>query len=200
MAYTVKTLANCLQSLADRHDAGVLPTSSSITTYWTRLLNNAQNYCADRLRLVKSTSLTTVSGVIAFPDDFMVIQNVVDADDRSWSLIASDESENAAGTVYWITGNQVDGFTLNIPSGTDYTFTVYYAFRPAEMVSNSDECIIPDIEAVVARAYAMLRMAETDPLEDADKSFGECDRRLSEIEMQKSSNEGGVAFTLQDNA
>lgn len=200
MPYALKTLGDCLQSLADRHDAGTLPTSSSTISYWTRLINKAQNYCADRLRLLKTTTLTTVSGVIDFPDDFMVISNVVDSDNRSWSLIPSDESENAFGTVYWITGNQVDGFTLNIPSGTDYAFTVYYSFRPAEMSANADVCVITDIEAVVSRAYGMLRMAETDPLEDADKSFGECDRRLSEIEMQKNSNEGGMSFTLQENA
>ena len=81
MAYTKKTLADLLQGIADRHDSGVLPTSSADLSFWTRLLNKGQAYCADRLRLEKNTSLTTVSGTIALPDDFLVINRVFDDDE-----------------------------------------------------------------------------------------------------------------------
>jgi hypothetical protein len=198
--FSKKTLANLKQSLADRHDAGVLSTSSSVLSYWIRLLNAAQDYCADRIGFVKSASLTTSSGSVALPDDFLVMQNVVDSSDLSWSLIASDQSDSAYGQAYWITGNQADGFTFNVPSGMDGTFTVYYSYRPENMVSDSDICIIPDPEAVVARAYGMLRIAETDPLEDAGTSIAECDRRLNEIIFQRNLNDGGAGFTLQNNA
>jgi hypothetical protein len=68
------------------------------------------------------------------------------------------------------------------------------------MSSDSDECIIPDPEAVVARAYGMLRKAETDPLGDMQDSFNECERRLDEIIYQRNLNDGAVGFTLQMNA
>lgn len=200
MPFTPKTLADCKQSLADRHEAGTLPTDSSTLSYWVRLLNRAKDYCADRLKLTTSTSLTTVSGVIALPDDFMQIVDVVDAYDIHWALIPKEDSDAAEGQYFWITGDQDSRFSLNIPAGDDQTFTVYYAFRPADMSADADECPIPDTEAVVARAYGMLRMAEFDPAEDADKALGECDRRLDEIISQRNVNDGGQDFRLYENA
>ncbi len=101
-------------------------------------------------------------------------------------------------SVYWISGNHTDGFTLN--TKTDDTFTVYYAFRPEDMDTDADICVIPDPEAVVAHAYAFLRKSETDPLEDADKSLQECDSRLAEIISAKRINENFGGFDLMENA
>lgn len=201
MPFTVKTLADLKQSIADRHEAGTLPTDSSTLAYWVRLLNRAKDYCADRLKLTTSTSLTTVSGVIALPDNFMQIVDVVDGNEIHWVPVAKENSSTAAGQFFWITGDQDSRFSLNIPTDfSDTTFTVYYAFRPADMSADADECVIPDTEAVVARAYGMLRMAEFDPAEDADKALGECDRRLDEIVSQRNSNDGGQDFKLYANA
>ena len=200
MPFTPKTLADLKQSLADRHEAGDLPTDSTTLSYWTRLLNRAKDYCADRLKLTTSTTLTTVSGVIALPDDFMQDVLVVDSNDLTWSLIPKEDSDSAGPLQYWITGSQNGGFTLNTITGYDQTFTVYYAYRPVDMSADADECPIPDPEAVVARAYGMLRMAEFDPAEDADKSLGECDRRLDEIMAQRNVNDGGQNFKLYPNA
>lgn len=200
MAFTVKTLANLKQSLADRHEAGTLPTDSSTLAYWIRLLNRAKDYCADKLTLTKSTSLTTSSGSIVLPDDFVSIVAVVDANDLTWTLVPKEDSGSVGPLAYWITGDQDNRFTLNTIPGYDQTFTVYYAYRPADMSSDSDECVIPDSEAVVARAYGMLRMAEFDPAEDADKSLAECDRRLDEIIYQRNINDGPQGMTLQSNA
>lgn len=191
MAFAVKTLSDLKQSLADRHDAGTLPTDSTILSYWTRLLNRAKDYCSDRLKLTKKTSLTTSSGVIVFPDDYILCNAVVDSDNLYWRLISKEDSVGASGNVYWVTGDQDNRFSLNIPDSANKTFTVYYTFRPADMSVDADECVIPDIEAVVARAYAMLRLAEFDPAEDADKAFGECERRLDEIIYQRNLNDGG---------
>ena len=192
MAFSVATLSTLKSSLADRHEAGTLPTDSATLTYWTRLLNRAKDYCADRLQLTKSTTLTTASGTIALPDDFLLINDVFDSGDTKWRLISKEDSEGATGNVYWITGNQDSRFSLNAPS--DEALTVYYTYRPADMSSDTDECVIPDPEAVVARAYGMLRYAEFDPAEDADKSLGECDRRLDEIISQRNTNDGGITF------
>lgn len=196
MAFTVIDLADLKQSLADRHDAGTLPTDSATLTYWTRLLNRAKDYCADRLQLTKSTTLTTVSGTIALPDDFMVVNSVVDSNDLTWTLISKENSEQATGTQYWITGDQDSRFSLNTLTGYDQTFTVFYTYRPGDMSADADECVIPDGEAVVARAYGMLRMAEFDPAEDADKAIFECDRRLDEIIYQRNINDGPQGMTI----
>lgn len=200
MPFTPKTFGDLKQSLADRHDSGTLPTDSATLSYWARLLNRAKDYCADRLKLVTSTSLTTSSGTVAIPDDFMQDVALVDSNDLTWQLIPADESDVAVGTSYWITGSQTGGFTLNTLTGYDQTFTYYYQYRPIDMSADADECPIPDPEAVVARAYASLRMAETDPLDDAQMSFQECDRRLDEVIAQRNVNQGGTTMALYPNA
>lgn len=198
MAYTVKTLASLKQGLADKISAGVLPTASAKLAYWIRMLNDGQAYCSDKLRLTKSTSLTTSSGTIALPDDFAVIDEVT-LDGTPLKQISKEGSELAEGLCFWITGNHLDGFALNTPD--DDTYDVYYVFRPAEMTTDADECIIPDPVAVVCYAYSKLRMAQTDPLEDADKEMGECERRILKMKSDESFNEdGGYAFTLQTGA
>lgn len=198
MAYAKKTLANLQQSLADKISAGVVPTSSSKVSYWNRMLNEGQNYCADILRLSKSTSLTTVSGTIAMPTDFLLVDDVVNSSDKKLVQINKEDSANTDSGVYWITGNHFDGWSLN--TNDDEAYTVWYVFKPAEMSATSDLCIIPDPVAVVCYAYAKLRMAQTDPLEDADKEMGECNRRLDEVISANSVNEGGQSFKLMLNA
>lgn len=207
MAYAIKTLSNLKQSLADKITSGELPNDSTELAYWTRLLNDGQQYCADRLRMIKSVSKTTTgadastAGSVALPDDFILIDRVVDADGNQFQQIAQEDSLLATFGVdaFWITGNHFDGWTLNTPENA--TYTVYYTFRPSEMSDNADECIIPDPLAVVCYAYSKLRMAQTDPLEDADKEMGECNRRLDEITSAQIINEeGGRSFTLSPNA
>lgn len=198
MPYAKKTLADLQQSLADKISAGVVPTSSVKTAYWNRMLNEGQNYCADILRLSKPTPLTTVSGTIALPEDFLLIDAVVDSGGMKLVQINKEDSENTDSGVFWITGNHFDGWYLN--SNVDETYTVWYVFKPVEMSATTDECIIPDPVAVVCYAYSKLRMAQTDPLEDADKEMGECNRRLDEVISANSVNEGGQSFKLMVNA
>lgn len=195
MPYVKKTLTDLLQSLADRHEAnGVVPTSSATTAYWTRLLNKGVNYCADKLRLTKSTSLTTVSGVIALPDDFLVRDSVF-LDDYQFTQVDPQDEAQHVGLTYWITGNQTDGFVLNTTE--DDTYTVNYSFKPVELSSGTDKCVIPDPEAPVAYAYSMIRKAESDPFEDADKSMQEVDIRLKEIQSQFAVNSNSVGFNIE---
>ena len=193
MPFTLKTLADLKQSLADRHESnGTLPTSSAVLSYWIRLLNKGIAYCADRLKLTKSTSLITASGTIALPDDFLIIDSVF-VDDQEYTKVSPFDKLAQVGTSYWITGNQTDGFSLNSPDDT--TFTVSYVFKPEELSSDSDVCIIPDPEAPVAYAYAMIRKAESDPFEDADTALQECDSRLTEIKSADKINNNSTNFT-----
>lgn len=193
MAYTPAKLSDLKQGLADRHDSGVLPTSSVTLSFWTRLLNRGILYCADRLGLNKETTLTTSSGSISLPDDFISINTVHDANGNEQTLVNETEKELQKYDVFWITGNQTDGFVLHAPE--DEAFTVNYYFRPTPLVNDTDECIIPDPEAVVAYAYGMLRKSETDPIEDADASLQECENRLKTIADAISDNEGATEFT-----
>lgn len=196
MPYVKKTLGDLKQSLADRHDSGVLPTSSVTLAYWTRLLNRGLAYCSDKLRLMKSTSLTTSSGTIALPDDFLTISRVYDASENELAQVDQDDIPMQVAGTFWVTGNHFDDFNLNTTE--DKTYTVEYTFRPAEMVNNTDECIIPDPEAVVAYAYGMLRKSETDPIEDADDALRECDSRLMEMQSASNINNNFTGFIMPD--
>jgi hypothetical protein len=198
MAYVKKTLADLKQSLADRHDGGTLPTDSATLTFWTRLLNKGVAYCTDRLRLLKEATVTVSSGSGSLPDDFIVMNKVYDADENEYYMVDPDNVSSRISSAYWITGNHQDGFTLK--TDDDDTFTIEYAFRPAEMTSDSDECIIPDPEAVVAYAYAYLRKSETDPLEDAESALRECDSRLAEVQDAYGLNNNLYGFSLQSNS
>lgn len=194
MAYALLTLADIKQSLADRHDNGVVPTNSIILARYVRLINRGIAYCADRLRLSKPVTLAVVSGVADLPDDF-ILANSVFVDTVEYTKVDPEDELVHSGLVYWITGNQVDGFVFNTPS--DGSYVVNYAFRPAPLVNNTDVCIIPDIEAVSAYAYAMLRKGESDPFEDADKSLQECDARILEMASANSINADAIGFTLE---
>ena len=193
MPFTKKTLQDCLQGIADRHESnGVIPSSSAITSFWTRVLNRGVAYCADRLRLTKSTSLTTVSGTIALPDDFIIATDVFTASEEPLVRVDPDNLVAHTNGTFWITGNQTDGFFLNTTE--DATYTVKYSFKPVEMSATSDKCIIPDIEAVVAYAYGLIRRTESDPFEDAETAIRECDTRLAEIQSQSSINSNSINF------
>lgn len=192
--YTKKTLLDLQQGLSDRHDSGVLPASSAVITYWNRLLNRGQVYCTNYLKLEKNASVTVTSGVGSMPDDFINATRIY-LDDVEQVQVDKDAVTSQTGQTYWITGNHFDGFKLN--SVTDGTYTVYYAFRPAEMVNTTDVCIIPDPEAVVAFAYGMLRKSETDPIEDADASLQECDKRLRGVASEMNNNNNFTGFSYE---
>jgi hypothetical protein len=146
--------------------------------------------------LQKSTSLTTASGTIALPDDFLTVSRVFDSQNNEQLMVAQDDLAQHTGSVFWITGNHTDGFYLNSPA--DKTYTVEYSFKPEEMSGDSDVCIIPDPEAVVAYAYAFLRKSETDPIGDADAAIKECNDRLKEVRDAYSLNNNFTGFVIPD--
>lgn len=197
MPYTAKTLADLQQSLADRHNGGVLPTSSVTLTYWTRLLNRGKDYCVRKLKINKPRSITTSSGTVAVGAYFLMVDKVWNDDNEEIKQIAERDSADADGLVYWISGNQQDGFYFNVPSGYDDTFTIHQAEQFPDMSLSTDICIIPDEEAVVAYAYAFLRKAETDPIGDAESALQECDTRLVELQSIKTNNDAVSEMTLE---
>ncbi len=200
MSYSNPTLSDLKISLSDRHDSGDLPTDSATLSLWTRLFNRAVEYCITRLGISKSTTLTTVSGTIALPDDFVSIEKVLDSADNEYSLIGLDESDasSTGDKVFWVSGDFASGFYLNSPD--DEALTVYYTYRPSPMVNDTDTCPFPDEEAIVAYSYGMLRKSESDPFDDANMALAEAEERLQEISSQYTQNEGQLAIKLPNNA
>jgi len=194
MAYTRHTLADCKQSLSDRHDNGTVPTNSTILARYVRLLNRGVEYCADRMRLSKPYTITIASGVGNLPDDFIIANSVYNGT-TEYLQVDQEYVPAHQGAVFWITGNQTSGFVLNVPA--DGSYTVNYSFRPAPLSNDSDVCLIPDIEAPVSFAYAYLRKGESDPFEDADKALQECDARIKEMNSQISINSDSIGFTIE---
>lgn len=194
MAFTPHTLSDMKQSLADRHDNGIVPTNSTILARYVRLLNRGVEYCADALKYTKETTVVVTSGAGNLPADFIESKNIFDSSNNEYSQIGQEKLSYRIGLRYWISGNQTDGFVLNTPN--DDTFTVQYAFRPAPLVDNTDICLIPDIEAPVAYAYAMLRAGESDPFEDSELSLQKCDDSIAKMSSTNSSNNEVSGFEI----
>lgn len=192
--YALKTLSDLQQSLADRHDNGVVPANSTILSRYTRLLNRGIEYCADQMRVSKSVTIVVTAGAGDFPDDFIIANSVFNSSGIELTKVDKDDQSVHTGLVFWVTGNQTDGFVLHVP--TDGSYTANYSFKPTWLSASSDVCIIPDIEAPVAYAYALLRRSESDPFEDADKSIQECDARIAEMNSQISVNNDAIGFTM----
>lgn len=192
--YTKLTLADCKQSLADRLTNGIVPTLASTTNLWVRLLNRGLWYVSDKIRISKSVTLTPVSGTVALPDDFILV-NKVFYDTTEQTLVDQDDLDKHTGNVYWISGDQFNGFYFNAPE--DKAYTVSYVYRPDKMVSDSDVCVVPDIEAIVAYAYSKKRKSESDPFGDAAEAMAECDARIKEMTSQNAINSDGINFTWE---
>jgi len=196
--YTAPLLSDLKQSLADRKTNGVLPTDSATLSLWIRTFNRAVKYCIEKLRMQKESAVATTSGVGALPVDFAIALKVVNSAGSELSQISPQDSDLAEGLYYWITGDMINGFSLNVPS--DDTFTVHHTYRPSKMAVDADVCPFPDEEAIVAYAYGMLRKAESDPFEDADRALAECDNRHRETESQFALNDQGNQFKLMQNS
>lgn len=195
--YSLKTLADLKQGLADRITSGKLPTSSITLSFWTRILNRGKDYCVRKLRISTPRSITTSSGSVACGAYFLLVNSVYDSENNEVFQISEQDSPGAEGYVFWISGNQKDGFYFNVPTDNDGTFTINQAEQFDDMSEDTDVCIIPDEEAVVAYAYAFLRKSQTDPLEDADKALEECDNRLVELQSIKSVNDSFDGFSME---
>ena len=193
--FTKNTFSDCKTSLAYRYGETSAPSSGDANRNWW--INRAVQYIAPRLNLRKSVTLTVSGGVTDLPDDFIQVYDEysVTKDGAVVGIIASDQADLFSGSVFWITGNQKDGYVFNAKEDGDYT--VWYTFRPENMVANDDVCIIPDIEAVVSYAYGMLRKSETDPLGDASASLDETERRIAQMNSDHKNNQAPLQMRIQ---
>lgn len=190
-----KTLGDLYQYIADKHDSGKLPTDSATLSFWKRLLNDGQRFCADRLGIEKQTNITTAAEVATLPTDFLSVVSLVrPGSGEALQRINVSQSQNATADFYWITGDIVNGYTLHVPS--DETFVLTYVYSPAEMSATSDVCVIEDPLAVACYAYAKLRQSETDPIQDAQAHLNEATARLNEVIHRRVDNSGGYGFTI----
>ncbi len=179
-------------SLAYRYGETAIPTKPTTNRkYW---LNRGQEYCAQKLNLTTSATVTVTSGEGTLPTDFIYPETVLSSDNVELMKVAADEFSRWEGLVYAVTGNAKDGYTIKTKDDGDYT--VHYKFKPTDMTSNDDECIIPDGEAVAAYAYAMLRKSETDPLGDAETNLKECDMRIDNMIGDRKMNDKELKMTF----
>ena len=152
------------------------------------------------LTTVRNTTLTTASGSVNLPTDFSSIRRVFKSDGTELSKVSAEMAVGNTGDYFYIGGDFFSGYTLNVLTGIDDTFTVFYLFRPEEIASDSDICKIPDYEAPVFYAYSRLRDSETDPIEDSDKYMDMCEKRIKKMRSEKEENETYVQFKLQAGA
>jgi len=194
MAYAKATLQDLLQSIADQHDGGNLTTNTGTLGYWTRLLNRAQEYAAGELEVVKKEQVTVASGIYSLGANFRYFDRITTTSGVPLNLISQDQSVGMSGLYYWITGNFFDGYVLNVPVDGDYI--LFYPYRVSPMSATTDVCIIPEPEAVWARAYADIRLAETDPLEDAQQFLERSQFLIERMKSDKQKNDQELAFAI----
>lgn len=195
--YTRPTFLDCKLSLAYRYGELAVPQSGdSNRNHW---INKSVEYFCQHLFSKKETAVVA-DGTVDLPDDFRNIKDriIYDADENPYKQISEDDQfkYGGQGYVFWISGNPSDGYVLN--TFTDGTFTYFYRFFPVPMSGNTDTCIIPDVEAVSAYAYAYLRKSETDPLGDADKALNEAETRLRDMIHDKTQNENDLIMKTLD--
>jgi hypothetical protein len=192
MTFTRPTFSDCQQSLSYRYGETTLPTTGvSNRNFW---INKAVEYMSQFLFKKKNTAVVS-SGSVTLPDNFRAIYLgiIYSSDKTKFKQISEDDQmDYTSEQVFWISGNPTEGYKLN--TFTDDTFTYFYTYFPSPMTQNTDVCIIPDIEAVSAYAYAYLRKSQTDPLGDADKSLQEADNRLKDMIYNENQNSDGLVF------
>lgn len=193
MAYAKSTFSQLQLSFAYRYGASSIAELSNLAQV-KHFLNKGVQYCASELKIVKQSTVTVTSGTGTLPTEFKAVERVYDSSNNELKQISKEKSEGVTGLYFWITGNHLDGFVLNVPADGDYD--VYHTFYPSDMVNDADICIIPDAEAVVAYCYGMIRKSETDPLEDADKALSECDNRLTSMKGDMTENDAPLQFEI----
>lgn len=196
MAYAKQTFNDVLTSVAYRYGETSVPASG--IDNWKHWANKGVEYCAERLDLKKSVSITTINDVcvlnasITDPAmDFKSVSKLVDVNGRVIPISNNYERKVASAYTFSLTGDHATGITLHAADGT---YTLYYNFYPAPMVSLTDVCIIPDGEAVSAFVYAQIRRSETDPLNDVEKNLQEVENRINKMSEELSKNEGDLRF------
>jgi len=192
MAYTKSTFGDIQLSVAYRYGETALPDSGDDNRkFW---INKGIEYCINQMKLRKTTNVVVASGEVALDDDFKVFTELRNSGNAPIALTPEKDYNAYSDSmlVCAVTGNYSIGHTLKVK--VDGTYALTYEFFPAKMVDLTDICVIPDMEAVAAYAYAMLRKSETDPLEDAEINIREADNRIAEMNRDLGVNDGDLRF------
>jgi hypothetical protein len=134
----------------------------------------------------QSVSLTDGSG--SLPSDYREGGMVeVRVDKNVFEQISySDQSKYEADAyVYWVTGNQVDGFKINTNQDLA-SVDVSYATQCVNLSALADQCPIPLTEPVVKGALVYIRKSEN-PMADTQSEELEYEKaisKLNRIDMQ----------------
>lgn len=136
-----------------------------------------------------STNATTYnfSGTTqALPDDFGHIKEVRE-------VVAGTETDNvySEGTYAnqddpesifrcWVTGNDVDGYTLNINQTDNPSLKVTYKLKAETLTNNSDTTRIPRSMPIARGALAFMQEAE-DPYRDTSDAWAKYERAKMDL-------------------
>lgn len=196
MAYAKTTLNDLLLSFSYRYgESSIPPSGTEKRVYW---INRGIDYIVNRLELTKSASVIVsgntcdLNGATGTVADFKSFIRLEDSSQNTYTLVNPADYEASEGTVCAITGDHSSGYTLKVKY--DGTYTLYYSFHFSPLVNLTDECIVYDPEAVVAYAYAQMRLSETDPLQDASRNLEECEARIRMMSSDINRNEGDLRF------
>lgn len=127
----------------------------------------------------QTVSLTNGAGTL--PADYRE-GGVIDVNDGTNTYQKIDPTEalkyDTGSYVYWVTGNNVDGFTLNT-NQTPTSLTVSYATKSTELAT-SETCPIPLSEPVVKGALVYIRKSEN-PMAETTAEEAEYEKSLLKL-------------------
>jgi len=116
-------------------------------------------------------------------EDARIVTSSSSDDDYIFTEISVKDRDQytTSDYVYWLTYNtstSVYNFNSLTQSGT---VPYYYHFRPADMSSDSDECIVPDGEAVAYLAASKINALDPATKANSDKYLEEAMRRIENM-------------------
>lgn len=199
MAYAKQTFNDLMTSLSYRYGESSAPTTGvDNRKYW---VNRGIEFCMDRLQFSKVATVTVASGVCSLSvstadaaPDFKSFDKLLNSSGYEIKKVSQEDFTASGEDVCCVTGDHLNGYILK--AKTDGTYSLYYQFYISPLVATTDICIIPDPEAVVAYAYAQIRMSETDPLQDAQINMDECFDRIGRMNEDIVRNEGQLTFKV----
>lgn len=187
------TLADILDQVSSIFDLSPNAPSTSTDDYSRRikLVNMNEKNWANKMDyrwrvLLTSSSVTILANTtsIALPADFSIsglvtsrVGNISDGTD-DWQLVRPKDRSvyNASEKIAWITGNDIDGYTLNIQptSASNITFTFDYysnylatdasSVSKSLMTTSTDKTKCPSPNYLVYSTVADLYRTDEDPV------------------------------------
>lgn len=189
-AYT--TLSEVRNLLAALNGEDSAPTTGSASTR-DRFINQVLRDIYSRFRWSwrrTSTSLAFSGTTASLPSDWVEdsygdIREVLSGlgNDNTYRVIEEKFKDNYSNGDYvcWITGNRVDGFTLNIHETDNPTLTVvYYAGFTTDVSTDGDTIKVPNAMVIAKGAYAFLKRYD-DPEIDITPELGDYEGDITKL-------------------